>query len=263
MKAGTLASWIVFPLLFSAHVVLTLRLLSSDLPRPLVSVIGLVSTIVAVLVLERVAPLHREWNRRPDWQDVALAVGNRAIDVLVVGGTIAILGRVPGSGLHLWPKEWPLALQAILGITIGEGLRYLLHRLSHRPGVLGRVHATHHQPKRMYVLNGPRLHPGNQLWLTIANVVPMLVLGADLSAVIFAVNVTVFFVLLQHANLSLSFFGWNQLLATPDVHRLHHLKEEIGVGVNYGIVLLVFDRLFGTYHAADRAVGVSDIGSFE
>ena len=100
-----------------------------------------------------------------------------------------------------------------------------MHRLSHRAGLLGRIHHVHHQPRRMYTLNGPRLHPGNQLWITIANVVPMLVLGASLPAVVLAANITTFFVLFQHANVNLRFDGLNQLLATPDVHRLHHLRQ--------------------------------------
>jgi sterol desaturase/sphingolipid hydroxylase (fatty acid hydroxylase superfamily) len=261
-----LTAWLVFPALLAVVVVVTMRLLGSDLPRPLATAGVLAGMVVTMLVLERIAPYHRAWNARPDRWDLVLIVGNRAVDVVVIAGTVAALDALDRSGVRLalrawWPTGWPLLAQAVLGILIAELARYGLHRWSHRPGLLGRVHHTHHQPRRMYTLNGPRLHPLNQLWLATANVVPMLVLGARLEAVILAINVTTFFVLFQHANLRLRFDGLNLLLATPDVHRLHHLREnQRGRGVNYGIVVLLYDRLFGTWAPARSAAGVDAIG---
>jgi sterol desaturase/sphingolipid hydroxylase (fatty acid hydroxylase superfamily) len=258
-------SWVVFPALVALVVGATMRLLGSGLPRPAVSLAVLLGSLAIVLGLERVAPLHRAWNRFPDRLDLVLVVVNRVVDVAVLGGTVALLARLESAGvrspaLHLWPTRWPLPAQALLGIVIGELVRYGFHRLSHKPGFLGRVHRTHHEPRRMYTLNGPRLHPVNQLWLAVANVMPMLLLGAALPAVILALNITVFFVLFQHSNVRLRFDGLNRIFATPDTHRAHHVREQVGEGVNYGIVLLVFDMLFGTYRAAPPDPGESDIG---
>lgn len=257
-------SWLVFPALLAAVVAGTLALLGRGLPPPVVSSTILLSAIAVILTLERLAPLHRAWNARPDRLDLILIVGNRLVDVAVVAGTLALLGRLRAAGVDLavwqvWPTGAPLVAQAALGALLAEAIRYLVHRLSHRPGLLGRVHHTHHQPRRMYALNGPRLHPANQLWITCANAVPMLLLGAGLPAVILMANVTVFFVLFQHANLRLRFDGWNTLLATPDVHRLHHANTG-DAEVNFGIVLLVFDRLFGTYRRAPGEPGPDGIG---
>jgi sterol desaturase/sphingolipid hydroxylase (fatty acid hydroxylase superfamily) len=76
--------------------------------------------------------------------------------------------------------------------------------------------------------------------------------------VVLTANLTVFFVLFQHANLRLRFDGLHRVLATPDVHRLHHARRSRGV--NFGIVLLVFDVLFGTYQPAGAEPGPDDIG---
>jgi sterol desaturase/sphingolipid hydroxylase (fatty acid hydroxylase superfamily) len=264
--AAGVAAWLVFPLMLAAVVALTLRLLASDLPRPVVSTSLLVGLVVAMLLLERAAPLHRAWNRRPEGWDVFLVVANRIVDVAVIAGTLTLLSWLKSSGagpalLSSWPTHWPLLLQAGMGIVIAEAIRYVLHRWSHLPGLLGRIHHTHHQPERMYTLNGPRLHPFNQLWIAFANVVPMLVLGAALEAVILAINITTFFVLFQHSNVRLRFDGLNRFLATPDAHRLHHLREnQAGSGANYGIVLLLFDRLFGTWAPVGREAKVDAIG---
>jgi ornithine lipid hydroxylase len=263
-----LASWAVFPLLVAAVIAATSFLLGR-LPPPLVSLSVLLGSVVVMLIVERLAPLHGVWNRAPDSVDLMLIVGNRLVDVAVIAGTTGLLAALHRQGLspallHLWPVEWPLLAQAALGIGLAELVRYTMHRLSHRAGLLGRIHHVHHQPRRMYTLNGPRLHPGNQLWISFANVVPMLVLGASLPAVVLAANITTFFVLFQHANVNLRFDGLNQLLATPDVHRLHHLREDMqATPVNFGIVLLVLDRLFGTYAPATIVPGAEDIGAID
>ena len=264
--ATGVAAWLVFPMLLATVVVVTLRLLASDLPRPVASTSVLVGLVATMLLLERISPLHRAWNARPEGWDVFLAVANRMVDIAVIVGTLALLSRLETNGarpalLSSWPVHWPLLLQAGLGVAIAESIRYALHRWSHRPGLLGRIHHTHHQPERMYTLNGPRLHPLNQLWIAFANVVPMLVLGASIEAVILAINITTFFVLFQHSNVRLRFDGLNRLLATPDAHRLHHLREnQDGPGANYGIVLLIFDRLFGTWAPVGREPKADAIG---
>jgi len=262
-RAPSPVTWFVFPMLLAAVAGGSLALLRSPLPPAAAAVVVMLATILAVLGLERAFPLHRAWNGRPEGLDVLLIVVNRLVDVAVTAACLALVARMQGAGLRLWllqawPTGAPLLFQALLGITVAEAIRYVIHRRSHAPGLLGRVHTTHHQPARMYALNGPRLHPANQLWVGAAHAVPMLLLGARVEAVVLTANLTAFFVLFQHANLRLRFDGWNRLLATPDVHRMHH-RREADAGVNYGIVLLLFDRLFGSYRPA-REVGVEEIG---
>lgn len=264
-KLAAVISWLVFPTLLTAVTAGAIALLGQNLPRPLISGGITLVALGLILGLERLCPLHRSWNARPEPLDLMLLVGNRIIDVIVVAAVIALLQRLERAGmhaalLHVWPARAPLLLQATLGIVLAELVRYVLHRLSHRDGLLGRVHRLHHQPRRMYALNGPRLHPGNYLWIAIANTVPMLLLGAPLSAAVLASIITSFFVLFQHSNVRLRFDGWNRLFATPDVHRLHHLREAAGQPVNYGIVLLGLDVIFGTYQRADRDPGADAIG---
>jgi sterol desaturase/sphingolipid hydroxylase (fatty acid hydroxylase superfamily) len=259
-----LLAWLVFPTLLTLVTAGSIAMLGRGLPPPVVSSVVLLGALAIILGLERVFPLHRAWNARPDRVDLVLIVANRLIDVAVVAGSLALVSRLQVGGAqfwlwHAWPVHAPLLLQAVLGALLGESIRYALHRLSHHPGLLGTVHRTHHQPRRMYTLNGPRLHPANQLWIALANAGPMLLLGAELRAVILTANLTVFMVLFQHANLRLRFDGWNRLFATPDVHRLHHAKAA-SRGVNFGIVLLVWDVLFGTYRAAGPELGPEDIG---
>jgi sterol desaturase/sphingolipid hydroxylase (fatty acid hydroxylase superfamily) len=251
----------VLPILVTAVAVATGTLLGSDLPRPAASGLPLLSALRVILALERLFPLNRAWNRRPDVKDLVLLVLNRFVDVALLVGLVAFVAAY-GEALRLgalWPTAWPLPLQVVAGILIGETLRYAIHRYSHRPGFWWKVHRTHHEPDRMYALNGPRLHPLNYLWVAGAHVVPMLLLGAPLTAVLLVMNITGLFVIFQHANLRLRFDGLNRIFATPDVHRLHHARD--ATGVNYSIVLVLLDLLLGTYEpAVAEDIGVDGIG---
>ena len=58
-------TWPIFPALLAIMATLTWTLIHTDLPRPVASGAGLVFTVIAVLVLERLFPYQRAWNRRP------------------------------------------------------------------------------------------------------------------------------------------------------------------------------------------------------
>lgn len=255
-------SWLVFPSLLIAVFTATRMALSTSLPKPVASGAVMAGAIAVVLILERIAPLYRTWNARPDVTDLALLVLNRGLDLGLLVGTVTLVNALGSkiAFLALWPTSAPMVLQVALGLILADSIRYGLHRLSHVRGLLMRVHVTHHEPARMYSLNGPRLHPLNYLWVSLSNTAPLLLLGAQLDVVVTVFNVTAFFVLFQHANLSLRFDGLNQLFATPDVHRLHHAREQRGEGVNYAIVFVLLDRLFGTYQPAGEEPASDGIG---
>ena len=47
------------------------------------------------------------------------------------------------------------------------------------------------------------------------------------------------------------------MLNTPSAHRAHHSRDEAFLDCNFGGVLIVFDRLFGTYRAEPAARGLN------
>jgi sterol desaturase/sphingolipid hydroxylase (fatty acid hydroxylase superfamily) len=56
---------------------------------------------------------------------------------------------------------------------------------------------------------------------------------------------------LQHSNVRMvtGALGW--LLATPELHRIHHSSRADELHANYGDALIVWDRLFGTCRDPD------------
>ncbi|OQW58608.1 MAG: hypothetical protein BVN28_11430 [Nitrospira sp. ST-bin4] len=155
----------------------------------------------------------------------------------------------------IWPREWPIPLQAIAMALVVDSTRYWLHRISHEWEPLWRFHAVHHSPHRLYTLNVGRFHPIDKSLQFLLDALPFIVMGVppavlSLYFVFYAVNG--FF---QHSNVDIKLGLLNYLMSGPELHRWHHsmIKEESNH--NYGNHLIVWDWLFGTrYLPSDREV---------
>lgn len=172
---------------------------------------------------------------------VAQQVAGVFIGVALLAGyqwvfeTVAPFRLEEGSG---W--AWLLAL---VGVDL---LYYAWHRASHRVNVLWAVHAVHHQSEdynlavalRQAVLSTTTSFP---FYLPLALLgVPTLVFGASLA-----------FSTLYQFWIHTGLVGWlgpvERVINTPSSHRVHHAINPRYLDRNYAAVLIVWDRLFGTY----------------
>ena len=117
-------------------------------------------------VMERVLPWNREWHRNQgDLRNDLLYVPLHVIvpplcAPLAIGVAIASADAISGLfGGGIWPTGWPVALQVVLATVVREFFDYWAHRVMHKVDWLWRLHVTHHQPGRVYFLNGTRAHP--------------------------------------------------------------------------------------------------------
>lgn len=155
------------------------------------------------------------------------------------------------SGLAL--PSWPIAnrwLSFIAVFLLLDFLVYAVHRCQHAVPFLWRFHALHHSDPEVDVTTAVRHHPveyvlaGGFYWLVILalDVPPALVSAHALT--LFATAA------LTHGNIRLP--GWLErvlqpIIITLDLHRVHHSIAADEANANFGGVLSVWDRLFGTY----------------
>ena len=64
----------------------------------------------------------------------------------------------------------------------------------------------------------------------------------------------------SHANIDYRLGVLRSLIGAAESHRWHHKREFEDAQVNFGEFLLLWDRLFGTFHAGHETVGVDDVG---
>lgn len=127
------------------------------------------------------------------------------------------------------------------------------HRASHIMSWLWVQHMQHHSCQSYNLLNGPR--EGN----VITHFTPMFLSGmAPLSLFFpFPVANAVSQVVLVwnfwfHAVLPGPWPTVELLFNTPSLHRIHHAKNEDRLGKNYGSMLSIWDRMFGTFEPEFR-----------
>lgn len=226
---------------------------------PLVSLLG----VAAVALLERRQPFRADWLRDHGGDtrvDLIHLLVSTALIQSAVAITFGLRPWLPG-GPSLWPAAAPMAVQVLLAGLIFDAGLYAMHRLSHVNGLLWRLHALHHSPRRLYWLNGGRRHPLSALALALPGLSLLLLLGATpiaLGAWLSFMSVHLAF---QHANLDYRLGPFRQWLAVAEMHRWHHRRDDADAQVNFGEVLLIWDRLFGSHYDAagqpgDEAVGL-------
>ena len=170
---------------------------------------------------------------------IALLAGGAAWLSVQWGGTI-------------WPSDWPVVLQLILLLIVGDAGRYWGHRLAHTIPFLWNFHAIHHSAKRLYWWNATRQHPVDKTWFTFTEMVFPVLLGADGIVLSMYFGVTVVCGFSQHCNINLKLGPLYWFFNVVDLHRWHHSKIIGESNNNYGNNLIIFDRLFGTYFHPER-----------
>jgi sterol desaturase/sphingolipid hydroxylase (fatty acid hydroxylase superfamily) len=158
--------------------------------------------------------------------------------------------RAARLDLGLWGSAWPLWLQLVVGVVVLDFFTWLAHFLLHRLAWGWRVHRVHHSDVAVDVTTAFRQHPGETVWRLAWRVLPVTILGIPISVVALYELLSATNGLLEHANIAVHarldrIVRW--VFVTPNMHKWHHSREARETDTNYGNILSVWDRLFGTF----------------
>jgi sterol desaturase/sphingolipid hydroxylase (fatty acid hydroxylase superfamily) len=148
------------------------------------------------------------------------------------------------------PTDEPLVW--VLGFLAAEFAYYWFHRLSHRVAWMWATHAVHHSATQMVLpaairLGWTELVSGG--WIAF---VPLALLGFAPEMIGLLLGLNLLYQYLLHTEAPISFGPLEWVLNTPRHHRVHHSCDAAFLDCNFGGVLILFDRLFGTFRAAPR-----------
>lgn len=182
--------------------------------------------------------------------NLAVAIGRLATEALSKAAVLAVYVWAYGMRPFDIPLDrWESWLALALAVDFAY---YWLHRYSHQIRWMWALHSVHHSARQItfsvaYRLGWTSLVSGPWLFL-----VPLCWIGFDPRAValMYAANLLYQFWLHTEIVPKLGFLEW--FLNTPSHHRVHHAIEPEYLDRNYGGVLIVWDRLFGTF-AEERA----------
>jgi sterol desaturase/sphingolipid hydroxylase (fatty acid hydroxylase superfamily) len=179
-----------------------------------------------------------------------MGLGNVAAGLLSGGVLYGLFAWVHGHRLFDLGQGWwafPVAL------LLNDFVFYWGHRLGHTSRWFWANHVSHHSSQH-YNLTTALRQPWTGL---IAGVyllsLPVMWLGVPPELYFFAggVNLTYQFWIHTEAVGRLGPLEW--VLNTPSHHRVHHAVNPRYLDANHGGILIVWDRLFGTFVAEDPA----------
>lgn len=259
--------WSVFPVVMGGCVAWSIYWMATGVSPPVAILVPQISAFAVVASFEHIYPYHRSWNQSRDdirvdaTHSVSIGIMVALVTPLVVAGGVAIGGWLSSEiGLGLWPSQWPLLVQLVLALVIGELPGYAVHRLEHEWEGLWRVHATHHSALRLYWLNAGRFHPIDILLIFIPSYGLLVVLGCGIEVLALFALVTAVHGIFQHANVKMRLGALNHFFSMAELHRWHHSKTMAESNHNYGQTIIVWDTLFGTRFLPDDREPPAEIG---
>ena len=143
---------------------------------------------------------------------------------------------------------------AVALILLDLTAQYWAHYLLHKIRWMWRMHVIHHSDTKVDATTGTRLHPGDFAVREVFALAALILTGAPLAFYVVYRVTTTFFTFLTHANISLptrADAALSLLFVTPDMHKFHHHFERPWTDMNFGGILSIWDRMFGTFVYGD------------
>ena len=195
------------------------------------------------------APEPAAVESRPEWiQNLGLGLLRGGVELATHGMLLAAheAARLRWGMVSFEPTSVATWLAAFVAYDF---LYYWAHRAQHRIGVLWALHAVHHQATRFDLSVGLRVAAVNPLVL-FPFFLPLAVLGLPAIVVGPVGLVHALAMTWLHTERIPSLGKVETFLNTPALHRVHHSRAEADADLNCGGLLVVWDRMFGTWSAA-------------
>jgi len=128
-----------------------------------------------------------------------------------------------------------------------EFVYYWWHRISHRSRWFWVNHAVHHTPNEMNLSAAIRVGWTAKIMGTYVVFAPLVLLGFQPQMVFAAYSLNLLYQFWIHTTWIPKLGFLEGIINTPAAHRVHYASNLEYLDANYGGVLMIFDRMFGTY----------------
>ena len=215
--------------------------------------IALITGCAVLWTLESMLPLYRYEPRR-----LRRALPNIGLTFLLVLTNLALSFVTAGVSQFsvnrrfglLFLFEIPPWLIGVLGVLALDLFTYFAHVLLHKSWLGWRFHRVHHSDAEVNVTTAFRQHPGETVWRILWYALALAVFGLPLWVVLVYLVISTLNAQLEHANTRYP-APLDRLLrllvVTPDMHKIHHSREQFQTDTNYANIFSFWDRVFGTY----------------
>lgn len=228
---------------------------------------GFIILACIFIPLERIFALHNQKVFRRGWKTDAIYffIGHfigKAIGAIIVAIAFSNLTHFVNLELQSKVASQPVLLQFLEAVIVADTGYYIAHRLLHEFPWLWQFHSIHHSIEDMDWLAAVRVHPCDQVFTRICQIIPLYWLGFSPETWAIYALYSAAIAFLIHANIKVNFGMLKWLVATPQFHHWHHSKVPLVQNKNFAAQFPLLDFLFGTIYMPGSKMpnkyGVSD-----
>ena len=149
---------------------------------------------------------------------------------------------------HASITHWPLdnVFLWLVALLLYDFLYYWNHRMGHEVNLLWGAHSIHHSSE-YYNLSTALRQSSTGVFLSWMFYIPMAILGVPPEMLVVVGLIDLLYQYGVHTEL-IGRLGWlDRVFVTPSNHRVHHGQNDYCIDKNYGGMLVIWDRLFGTF----------------
>ncbi|QUR68325.1 sterol desaturase family protein [Mycobacterium spongiae] len=215
--------------------------------------------LAGVLVLMGIEFLSYRLDKNPSRQRVGVSARDTAtsLSVYALARITRPLAQFTGVPLVVLAAALtPLALPAsqwwvwVAALVLTDLAYYAKHRMAHRIRFFWAAHSVHHSSQHFNLSTGlrtPWLVPG---WFFLSSIVyvPLALVGFPVWMIFGCHGIVIFYQFPIHTErIDRLPRPIEYLFNTPSHHRVHHGANNPYLNKNYGGILIVWDRLFGSF----------------
>jgi len=204
--------------------------------------------IYAILIpLEIVLSHFHDW-KFYSWKGILMNVylnfANVGVDLLLRGVALTVLIFASQYQLHI---QWsPLAYWLSL-LIFEDFLFWVEHYIDHNCRIFWAVHVTHHSSEEFNLTTGFRSSVFMPFYRYLY-FIPLALIGFHPIDILFIYAITQTYGILVHTQAIDKLPGWIEyIFVTPSHHRVHHASNIKYLDKNMGMLLIIWDRMFGTF----------------
>ncbi|MBT87783.1 MAG: fatty acid hydroxylase [Gammaproteobacteria bacterium] len=197
---------------------------------------------------------NRKYYKREDtYCTVGLLAGNIVMAFAIKGLVLAFHFYLYQFRVFDFANTIPFWVMWILTFIMIDLVFYVYHRMSHRIRFLWAIHLSHHSSEEMNFAVSFR-----QAWFGPISKIPFFMtlplLGFDPTIIAVAGVISTLWGIVGHTQIVDKLGPLEWVFNTPSHHRVHHGSNKQYIDKNYGNLLIIWDRMFGTFEPEEEPV---------
>lgn len=189
--------------------------------------------------------LKKLYSVKETLMNVYLCILNGGLDLLFRSIYVVIL--ISLFSFHFIDFSFNPYLYWILLFILEDLAFYIEHRVDHFSRFFWAIHVTHHSSEEFNLTTGFRSSVLQPLYRFIY-FIPLVLLGFKPLDIVFMYSLTQIYGILVHTQYINKMPRWFEVLfVSPSHHRVHHASNVRYLDRNMGMVLIIWDKMFGTF----------------